>query len=121
MPSTSPLADLRVPRGLTLLELLLVMVLLVVVSAMIVPQIRSVTTRRELTSGAEQVRSALTKAQNQAMRQGAQVVLLYLPETPFYARVPAPNDEESTMQFEATQSQLTQLATVGDFMGGSGR
>jgi prepilin-type N-terminal cleavage/methylation domain-containing protein len=65
------------PRAFTLMEMLLVLAILVIASAAVMPSLRGVLRTTTLRSGADVVRSELTRAHVLAMRTGRIHVLRY--------------------------------------------
>ncbi len=98
--------------GLTLLELLLVLSIIVVVSALTIPRLTGSARRQELTNAAQRVRSTLTKTRNLAMREGEPAMFLFQPQSRVYASVLAASDPQSVAVFEQTQAMLMQMASV---------
>ncbi len=68
------------PRaGLTLLELMLVVTIIVVVAAMAAPAIQSSFSRQSLQKGADRVRVAMGQARVKAIRSGEEYAVFYTP------------------------------------------
>ncbi|MEM7313999.1 MAG: prepilin-type N-terminal cleavage/methylation domain-containing protein, partial [Planctomycetota bacterium] len=98
--------------GLTLLEMLLVLAIIVIVGALALPRLTGSVRRQELTNAAIEVRGALTKARNLAMREGEPALLLYQPESRVYAIALGSADAQSLAAFQQTQAMLIQMATM---------
>ncbi len=78
-PMTSPTTELVHSRrcGVTLLELMLVLALLVVIGSLAFPSIQGALDRQTLRKAGEQIRADLAKARNMAMRSGRIMVWEY--------------------------------------------
>ncbi len=94
-------------RGLTLLELTLVMSLLVVVFAIVVPRLAGSAAARRLGLGANQIRAVWTKAHNQAMLTGDPQQFLYRPGTRGFLVVAEPIDQQTEMAYQQAVSLLS--------------
>lgn len=84
MPVVRRHANALVRRGITLLELLLVLALLVAVAALAAPTLRNAFASRHLRLAAEHVRSVWARARNQAILQGEPRAFTYQPLTGNY-------------------------------------
>jgi prepilin-type N-terminal cleavage/methylation domain-containing protein len=73
------LGDGRRRRGFTLLELMLVLAVIVVVTAMAVPALYRPLQNYKLKKGADHVRAIMGKAQLRAIKSGQVQVMLFLP------------------------------------------
>ncbi len=98
-------------KGLTLLELLLVLVLIAVVCSLTIPGMVGLAGRNELTSGAEQIRTAIVQARNNAMRTGQTRLLLYGPGAGRYAEVAEPLEPTDAVEWAVVQTFLRQADT----------
>ncbi len=95
-------------QGLTLLELLLVLVLMSVVFALVIPGFVGLAGRNELISGAEQVRTAIARARSDAMRTGQTRLIIYSPGSGFYAEVAEPLDPAAESELAAVTAFIRQ-------------
>lgn len=100
----------RMRQGLSLMELLLVLVIMAVVAAMILPQLFGVEARQALRSAADQLNGTMVDARQQAMVSGQTMFMLFQFETGLYAVVPEPIDQETTARFDQVTNLLTQAA-----------
>jgi prepilin-type N-terminal cleavage/methylation domain-containing protein len=91
-------------RGLTLLEIVIVMVILVVVAAWSVPTIQRSFSSQKLTKSADLVRSELNRARVRAMRTGEIHAFFYQVESPNF-KVAAFNNELSRVLNESLNNQ----------------
>jgi prepilin-type N-terminal cleavage/methylation domain-containing protein len=100
-PSISPARAGR-RRGFTLVEILVVLAIIVLVSAMAVPLIRKPLLRREVQSAADSVRTELFHARIGAMRSSHVYTFQYQPGSGSY-RV-SPQDQPSSQSGDASQN-----------------
>ncbi len=104
---TSPINNSRTTRGVTLLELLLVLSLLVIIGAMAFPAIHGAFDRQILRKSAEQIRVDLAKTRNEAMRSGKIMVFQYQAEAGSYQIQPW------AQQTDLVEGDLQTLSTMG--------
>lgn len=81
-------------RGLTLLEILLVLSLLVVIGAMVMPTVRGPLEKHRLRKSADIIRAEWLKAKAKAMKTGRTYVFRYEPEGDSYYVEPWYSDED---------------------------
>ena len=116
----------RSPFGLTLLELILVLVILVSLFALLIPRLTATASRRELRDAAGQLQASMMQARNRALRTGRPIVVVYQPQSPFYASVDPVVSGLADVGMEnaaaapvsgslqAVQSRMSQLASEGE-------
>ena len=104
----------RFRGGLTLVELLLVLVIMVIAAALVVPRLFNSQQRQTLRSAADQLNAVLLSTRQQSMVDGQQLFLLYEAGTPFFAVVPEPMDDTTRGEFEQVTSTLSQIASSYD-------
>jgi Tfp pilus assembly protein FimT len=95
-PRAEPVANMRNRRGLTLMELLLVLVLLVVAGSLVVPAITTAFGSVKLRRAGDQVISRWTEARAQAIETGAVYQFRFTPETGDYRVEPWVSAEAAT-------------------------
>ncbi len=98
--------------GLTLIELLLVLVIMVLAAAWVFPRMFDAQGRHTLRTAGDQLEASLVDARHQAMAQGQSMLLVYHFGTPYYAVVPEPDDEPSRQNFNQVIQSLTQMAAM---------
>ena len=101
-------------KGLTLIEMVLVLVLMVVVFSLVVPRLTGSVSSRRLAYAADEVRSAWAKGRNLAMRSGETFQFLYLPESRVFTVVAAPTTLETDGVYEQALSGLSLASTAAD-------
>jgi type II secretion system protein H len=69
----------RKTAGMTLIELLLVIAIMVVVAALVVPNIRRTFSRQALQKGGDRIRVAMGQARVRAIRNGEEYAVFYVP------------------------------------------
>ncbi|MCA9266096.1 MAG: prepilin-type N-terminal cleavage/methylation domain-containing protein [Planctomycetales bacterium] len=100
-------------NGLTLLELLLVLSLIVVVSALALPKITQISSQRRLQAGGEQVIAAWMRARNTAMRTGQTQSFIALPDSGVFAVAAAESTLSDGSGYASLLQQLNDAATYG--------
>ena len=100
--------------GLTLLEMMLVLSLMVMVYAMVSPRLAGTVAGRRLRYAAEEVRTAWAKGRTRAMRSGEIQKFLYLPASRNYLIVPASDTPEGEMTYELASTALAAMAGAID-------
>jgi Tfp pilus assembly protein FimT len=98
----------RKSRGITLLELLLVMAMLVAITALAAPQLAGPLENHRLRKGADQVRTAWSKARVQAMDSGRTFAFRYQPTSNQFLVEPWSADED---YLESAQVTVSGMAT----------
>lgn len=101
-------------RGVTLLEMVLVLALLAVVSSLIVPRMMGSVSSRRLSLAADEVRTAWAKGRTMAMRSGETHQFLFLPESRVYTLVVQTATAEGDDLYEQALSALTTLGNAVD-------
>ena len=84
--------------GMTLLELLLVVGIMVVVAALVVPNVQRTFARQALQKGADRVRVAMGQARVRAIKNGEEYAVFYVPGGSWFNVAPFSNfKEQSTL------------------------
>ena len=107
------------PRGMTLLELLLVMVVLVVVAALALPALRGPMANRRLGKSAELVRAAWARARVDAMESGRTYVFRHTPGSNDF-RVRPWTRPEDILTSDRVDGDFERDAAVDDVRPGDG-
>lgn len=102
--------SIRTRFGLTLIELLLVLVIMVIAAALVVPRLSEAEGRRSLLTAADQLNGSLVSTRQQSLAAGQTMFLIYQAGTPLYAVVPEPIDDETRNQFDQVTTMLSQVA-----------
>lgn len=106
-------ANWRRVSGVTLLELILVMAVVIMIAAIALPAVYGSFDRQMLRKAAEQVRVDIAKTRNEAMRSGRIMVLQYAPGSRDY--VVRPWAQESDL----VEGDLSTMATLGSSTSGN--
>ena len=96
--------------GLTLIELLLVLVIFAITAALVFPRLFDAESRQSLRGAADQLNGSLVSTRHQSMAEGQSLFLLYQVGTPLYAVVAEPLDDETRGQFDQVTTTLSQIA-----------
>ena len=97
--------------GITLLELMIVMVILVLAGAIVAPIIQRSFTSQRVSRAADLVRSGLGQARVKAMRSGEIYGFFYYPETRYYKVAPFNDQMVQVLQETQNRSSRDQNAT----------
>jgi len=100
--------------GLTLIELMLVLVIMVIAAALVVPRLSDAESRRALQTAADQLNGSLVSARQESLAAGQSMFVIYQTGTPLYAVVPEPIDEASRTEFDRVTTWLSQFADTYD-------
>ena len=99
---------MRRSTGLTLLELILVLAIVVIVVSLAVPRLLGVAGRQALQGAAAEIHNGLLDSRTRAMRTGQSHWLIYAPESPYYAVLADPMTEAEWARWEQVQAELQQ-------------
>lgn len=109
-----PFRVARDRRGMTLIELLLVVFIMVVVAALVAPNIRRTFSRQALQKGADRVRVAMGQARVRAIKNGEEYAVFYLPGGSWFNVAPFTKfKEQSTLA--GRRKDLAEANQQGDF------
>ena len=103
-------------RAYTLLEIILVMALIVIMSAIAIPVMQSMLSDARVTAAGDQVRGKLADTRANAMAEGRPWRLAFLPNTGVFQMAP----EEST-EWDSVVQDPIQSADFGPQFGSGGR
>lgn len=101
-------------RGLTLIELILVISIIVVVAALTLPAVQRMIANQALQKGADRVRVAFGQARVQAIRTGEVQAMFYWPGGSYFEVAPLSNFQEVTAQASRRQDNVNR-GTATDF------
>ncbi len=101
-------------RGMTLIELLLVIAIMVVVAALVVPNIRRTFSRQALQKGGDRVRVAMGQARVRAIKNGEEYAVFYVPGGSWFNVAPFRQIKDQSM-LASRRKDLAEANQQGDF------
>lgn len=101
-------------QGMTLMELLLVVAIMVVIAALAAPSVQRTIARQTLRSGADRVRVAMGQARVRAIREGEEFAVFYMPDGGWFNVAPYAQYQEQS-NLAARQQQNVENGVQTDF------
>jgi prepilin-type N-terminal cleavage/methylation domain-containing protein len=109
-----PSVSKRLRNGMTLIELLLVIAIMVVVASLVVPNIQRTFARQALQKGADRVRVAMGQARVRAIKNGEEFAVFYVPGGSWFNVAPFTKFKEQSA-LATRREKLAEAKQQSDF------